>query len=164
MISFILAMDENRGIGIDNKLPWHLPEELAYFRRTTSGHTVLMGRKTFESIGKPLPKRHNVILTRDPQFQAEGCEVVHSIDPIVQQYGTSAAQEELFVIGGAEIYRMLLPHADRLYITEIAHAFHVDTYFEPLDMTQWSEVSRVKGPTNEANPYSYEFVVYERKS
>nr|AIA11390.1 Dihydrofolate reductase [uncultured bacterium] len=156
-------MDENRGIGIDNKLPWRLPEDLAFFRRTTSGHTVLMGRKTFESIGKPLPKRHNVILTRDAQFQAEGCEVIHSTDDFVHKYG-AGAQEELFVIGGAEVYKQLLPYADRLYITEIAHTFHVDTYLESLDLTQWVEVSRVKGLRNEANPYDYDFVLYERKA
>ncbi|OXM83673.1 dihydrofolate reductase [Paenibacillus rigui] len=164
MISFILAMDENRAIGLNNQLPWRLPEDLAYFRRTTSEHTVLMGRKTFESIGRPLPKRHNVILTRDPHFRAKGCEVVHSTDEIVNKYGASAEQEELFVIGGAEVYRMLLPYADRLYITEIAHAFEADAFFEPLHAADWTEVSRVKGPKDDKNPYDYEFVLYERNN
>ncbi|MFH5181457.1 dihydrofolate reductase [Paenibacillus sp. TAB 01] len=162
MISFILAMDENRGIGIDNKLPWRLPEDMAFFRRTTSGHTVIMGRKTFESIGRPLPKRHNVIVTGNPSFLAEGCEIVHTLDEIVARYG-GLEKEELFVIGGAEVYRQLLPYADRLYITEIAHRFEADAFFEPLDLSQWKEVSRNRGPKNADNPYDYDFVLYERQ-
>ncbi|WP_010493366.1 dihydrofolate reductase [Paenibacillus elgii] len=163
-ISFILAMDEARAIGIDNTLPWRLPADLVYFKQTTKGHTVLMGRKTFDSIGKPLPGRRNVVLTRDERFAAPGCEVVHSAQEAVADYGRggSRASEELFVIGGAEVYRQLLPFADRLYITEIAHRFAADTFFSDLEPGEWREVSRQRGVKDEKNPYDYDFVVYER--
>ncbi|GAB7054360.1 dihydrofolate reductase [Paenibacillus sp. YK5] len=165
-ISLIFAMDEARGIGIDNKLPWRLPADLAFFKKTTLGHTILMGRKTYDSIGKPLPGRRNVILTRDPEFKAEGCEIVHSAKEAVKPYGRGGdkASEELFVIGGAELFGLLLPHADRMYITEIAHRFEADTFFPEIDRTQWRVVSREKGIRDEKNPYDYEFVLYERVS
>ncbi|MDF2958422.1 MAG: dihydrofolate reductase [Paenibacillus sp.] len=160
-ISMIYAMDEQRGIGIDNKIPWRLPEDMAFFRRTTSGHTVLMGRKTYESIGKPLPKRRNVILTRDSRFTAEGCEVVHSVEAALEQF-RNEADEELFVIGGAEIYGLFMPHADRLYVTEIAHRFEADAFMPEIDASEWKVSSRVKGIKDDKNPYDYEFVTYER--
>lgn len=165
-ISLILAMDEARGIGIDNQLPWRLPADLAFFKKTTLGHTILMGRKTFDSIGKPLPGRHNVILTRDPAFEAAGCEVVHSVEEAVKAYGRGGDKEteELFVIGGAELFGLLLPYADRMYITEIAHRFKADTFFPEVDRRQWRVVSREKGIRDEKNPYDYEFVLYERES
>ena len=163
-ISFVVAMDEARGIGVDNKLPWHLPEDLKFFKRTTLGHTILMGRKTYDSIGKPLPKRHNVVLTRDERFQPEGVEVIRSEGDTVKTYspGGSKADEELFVIGGAEGFRLFFPYADRLYITEIAQQFAADTFFPELEAGQWTEVSRTKGVKDEKNPYDYDFVVYER--
>lgn len=158
MISFIWAMDQNRAIGRNNKLPWHLPGDLAYFKRTTMGHPVIMGRKTYESIGKPLPGRENVVLTRDLDYQAAGCAVLHSPEETVERY----RDREAFVIGGAEIFRQLLPYADRLYITLIEHVFEADTFFAPVDEAEWRIVSRQPGVTNEKNPYPYEFVVYER--
>ncbi|WP_306293553.1 dihydrofolate reductase [Paenibacillus sp. 32352] len=162
MISFIVAMDEQRGIGVDNRLPWHLPADLAFFKRVTSGHTILMGRKTFESIGRPLPKRRNVILTRDRAFTAEGCEVVHSVEEALERYGAASESGELFVIGGAEVFRLFMPYADKMYITEIAHRFEADTFLDELDLSGWTIVSREKGPRDEKNPYDYEFVIYER--
>ncbi|WP_283942837.1 MULTISPECIES: dihydrofolate reductase [Paenibacillus] len=163
MISFILAMDEERGIGVDNQLPWHLPADLAFFKKVTSGHTILMGRKTYESIGRPLPKRRNVIMTRDPKFAAEGCEVVHSVEEALQVCGGREAEGELFVIGGADIFRSWMPVADKMYVTHIAHRFAADTFFGDIDMAEWTVVSREKGPKDEKNPYDYEFVVYERR-
>jgi len=164
IISMIFAMDEQRGIGVDNKIPWRLPEDMAFFRKTTSGHTVLMGRKTYDSIGKPLPKRRNVILTRDKSFAVEGCEVVHSVEEALERFGggSSAADDELFVIGGAEVYSLFLPHADKLYITEIAHRFEADTFLPEIDLSQWTVTSRVKGIKDDKNRYDYEFVTYER--
>ncbi|WP_308862357.1 dihydrofolate reductase [Paenibacillus radicis (ex Xue et al. 2023)] len=163
IISMIYAMDEQGGIGIDNKIPWRLPEDMAFFRRTTTGHTVLMGRKTFESVGsKPLPKRRNVILTRDTSFTAEGCEVVHTVEAALELIGSGDAEEELFVIGGAEVYNLFMPHADRLYITEINHQFQADAFMPGIDKSQWKAASRVKGVKDEKNPYDYEFVTYER--
>ncbi|MED4599510.1 dihydrofolate reductase [Paenibacillus validus] len=163
-ISYILAMDEARGIGVDNRLPWHLPADLAYFRKKTTGSTILMGRKTYDSIGKPLPKRTNVILTRDASFQAEGCTVIRSVEEAAQVYGRGGRneEEELFVIGGAEVFQLLMPYADRLYITEIAHRFEADTFFPELEPLEWREVSRERGVKDEKNPYDYDFVVYER--
>lgn len=162
MISFILAMDEARGIGIENRLPWRLPADLARFRRLTLHHTILMGRKTFDSIGrKPLPKRHNVVLTRDLSFQAEGCEVIHSIEDVVKRYG-GLEKEELFVIGGTEVFQLLLPYVDKMYITEIAHRFPADTWFPEVEPAEWKAEHREPGVRNEDNPYDYEFVDYVR--
>lgn len=163
MISMIYAMDERGGIGIDNKIPWRLPEDMAFFRRTTTGHTVLMGRKTFESVGgKPLPKRRNVVLTRNRGFQAEGCEVVHTVEDALARYGDSGTDEELFIIGGAEVYALFMPYADRLCVTEISHQFEADAFMPKVDLSQWREASRVTGVKDEKNPYDYEFVTYER--
>ncbi|MDF2924855.1 MAG: dihydrofolate reductase [Paenibacillaceae bacterium] len=154
MMTFLVAMDSRRGIGYRGKLPWRLPADLKFFKETTTGHAVLMGRKTYESIGRPLPNRTNLVLTRDTTYQAEGVRVLHSLDEAVQAF----AGEELFVIGGAEIFRQLLPAADRLLITRIDHEFAADTFFPQVDERQWTQVSRVPGVTDERNPYVYEFV------
>lgn len=158
MITFILAMDRNRGIGVDNKLPWHLPADLKFFRLTTTGHAVLMGRKTYESIGKPLPNRTNVVLTRDPEYKAEGVTVIHSPEEAVRQFEDG----ELFVIGGAEIFNHLMPYADKLLVTHIDHEFEADTYFAEIPESEWRVTSRTPGVTDEKNPYRFEFVTYER--
>ncbi|WP_127580254.1 dihydrofolate reductase [Paenibacillus koleovorans] len=159
-LSLIWAMDRNRLIGRDNGMPWRLPAEQAYFRRVTTGHTIVMGRKTFESIrSKPLPNRHNVILTRDRSFHApEGCTVIHSLEEGLRL----AEQETVFVIGGSEVYGLFLPYADRLYVTHIDHAFEGDAHFPPYDESAWKEVAREPGLTDEKNPYAYVFSVYER--
>lgn len=158
MISFIVAMDRNRAIGLNNKLPWHLPGDLKFFKKTTMGHAVLMGRKTYESIGKPLPGRHNVVLTRDPNFKPEGVTVVHSAEEASRLFDG----DEVYVIGGAEVFKLLLPWADRLIVTHIDHEFEADTFFPELREDEWREVSREPGPTDEKNPYPYQFVVYDR--
>lgn len=159
MISFIVAMDKNRVIGRNNKLPWHLPADLAYVKKTTMGHPLLMGRKTYESIGRPLPGRTNIVFTRNPHYEAEGCVVVHSVEEAIRKFGDG----ELFIFGGAVIYRLFLPVADRMYVTEIEHEFEGDTFFPEIDPAEWREISRVKGVRDEKNPYDYYFVVYERK-
>jgi dihydrofolate reductase len=159
-ISLVLAMDRKGGIGIGNKMPWRLPAEQVYFRRLTTGHTVLMGRLTHESIGRPLPQRHNIVVTRDTGYRAEGCEVVHSVDEGLERFGRDG---ELFVIGGGEIYKAALPVADRLYITRIEHEFAVDTYFPAVDETEWRLVSEKPGVRDESNAYEYVFLVYERR-
>lgn len=125
MLSFIVAMDENNVIGKDNDLPWYLPNDLKYFKKMTSGHTIIMGRKTFESIGRPLPNRKNIVLTRDQQYKAEGCTVIHSVDEL-ESY---LHEDEVFLIGGAELFKTTLPKADRLYITRIHATFDGDTFF-----------------------------------
>jgi dihydrofolate reductase len=159
MISLIWAMDKNRLIGKDNKLPWRLPNDLAYFKKTTIGHIVVMGRKTFESVGKPLPARRNWVVTRDKGYRAEGCEMFYSIDEVLK----AAVDEEIFVIGGAEIYSKFFSFADRLYITLINESFNGDTFFPEIKEENWKLVSKIKGERDEKNPYDYNFMVYEKK-
>ncbi|WP_028399654.1 dihydrofolate reductase [Ectobacillus panaciterrae] len=161
MISLIVAMDQNRLIGSHNDLPWRLPADLAYFKKTTMGHPIIMGRKTFESIGKPLPGRENIIVTRNKEYQAEGCTVVHSISELLERFASTA--EEVFVIGGAELFQEALPAAERLYITYIEELFTGDTWFPEISEAEWQEVSREQGVQDEKNPYEYYFTVYEKK-
>jgi dihydrofolate reductase len=160
MISLLVARDENGVIGINNQLPWHLPADLAYFKRVTMNHKIIMGRKTFQSIGRILPGRENIVLTRDPSFSYEGCTVLHSIDEMLQKY--EHLNEEIFVIGGSEIFKEILPHAKRLFITEIHHAFEGDTFFPDIDSSEWKVISNEPGVKDDRNPYDYEYVVYER--
>lgn len=158
MISFIVAMDQNRAIGRNNKLPWHLPADLKYFKRVTMGHPILMGRKTYESIGKPLPGRDNIVITRNPEYKAEGCTVVHSPEEAARLFDG----KEVFVIGGAEIFKQFYSFADKLYVTIIHHDFEADTFFQAIDGSEWKAVSREPGIKDEKNPFDYEFVVYEK--
>jgi dihydrofolate reductase len=161
MISHIVAMDQNRVIGKENRLPWHLPADLAYFKKVTMGHAIIMGRKTFESIGRPLPGRENVIITRNQSFQAKGCTVIHSIEE-VRQFAAKH-NDEVFVIGGAELFRATFPFAERLYVTKIEASFSGDTFYPAFDESEWQLVSYTKGIKDEKNPYDYTFIVYERK-
>nr|WP_309100649.1 dihydrofolate reductase [Fredinandcohnia onubensis] len=160
MISLLVAMDKNQLIGKDNDLPWRLPADLAYFKRVTMGHPIIMGRKTYDSIGRPLPGRENIIVTRDTSYKAEGCKVIHSIEEIVKM--NQQTDQELFVIGGAEIFKEILPHSDRLFITEINEEFEGDTYFPAFNKTEWKVISDEKGIKDEKNLYDYTFLVYER--
>lgn len=157
-ISFIFAMDCNRAIGVNNKLPWHLPGDLKFFKNVTMGHPILMGRKTYESIGKPLPGRRNVILTQNTAYQAEGCEVFHTVDEAIEAF----REQELFVIGGAEIFNLFAANVTRMYITYIEHEFEADTFMSDLDLSSWTLVSSEQGERNEKNPYEYYFRIYER--
>ncbi len=161
MISFIVAMDKNHIIGRDNQLPWHLPADLAFFKRVTMSHPIVMGRKTHESIGRVLPGRENIILTRDPSYAADGCTIIHSVDEIKEIEQTK--NEELFVIGGAEIFKETFKIADRLYITLIDEEFEGDTYFPEFNQKDWTIVSKEKGLKDEKNPYNYHFVIYDKK-
>lgn len=156
----IWAMDRNGLIGKDGGMPWHLPAELAYFRKTTMGYPVVMGRKTFDSLGKPLPGRRNVILSRNPAFRADGAETMHDPQEVLDKF----RNEPFFVIGGAQIYRAFLPCADRLYVTRIDHAFEGDEYFPEVDWEAWRLVSDQPGPTDAWNPYPFRFQVYERRA
>lgn len=162
MISLLLAMDKNHVIGYQNDMPWHLPKDLKFFRETTTGHTVIMGRKTYESIGKPLPNRKNIVLTRSETNFPEGVEVMNDIEAI---YELNAQQpdEEIFIIGGGKIYEQVMPHADRMYITEIDAAFDGDTFFPKFSEKEWTLTNKVKGEKNEKNPYDYYFLQYDRK-
>lgn len=158
MISVIVAMSKNRVIGKDNQLPWHLPADLKFFKETTMGHAILMGRKTHEAIGRPLPGRENVILTRQKDYHPEGCTVIHSVEEALERY----QDQSIFVIGGAEIIKQFLPVVDRLYLTLIDQEFEGDVFLPEFREEEWEEVSRVQGITDEKNPYSYYFLVYDR--
>lgn len=161
MISFLVAMDDKRVIGRENQLPWHLPEDLKYFKRVTMGHPIAMGRKTHESIGRVLPGRENIVITRQPDYQSDGCTVFTSIEDFVGD--CRSRDEEIFVIGGAEIFKETFPFADRLYITEIHEEFAGDTYFPEFNLSEWELISSQKGLKDEKNPYDYEFKIYDRK-
>ncbi|MEX2460504.1 MAG: dihydrofolate reductase [Paenibacillaceae bacterium] len=157
-ISFIFATDISQAIGLGNDLPWRLPADLAYFKKTTLNHTILMGRKTYESMGKPLPNRTNVILTQNKAYEAEGCTIVHSVEEAVALF----KNEEVFVIGGAEIFKLFMPLVDRMYITLIEHEFTADTYFPEFDIDEWELVTSEDGITDTKNPYTYSFLVYKK--
>lgn len=154
-------MDNNRVIGKNNDLPWSLPADLAYFKKVTMGHPIVMGRKTYESIGRPLPGRENIIITRNREYSVDGCTVLHSLEDVKQV--VDANDKETFIIGGAEIFKEAFPIADKLYITHIDEEFDGDTYFPAFPDSEWKEVSREKGIKDEKNPYDYYFTVYERK-
>ncbi len=162
LISLIWAMDDNRLIGVDNRLPWKLPADMQWFRRHTLGKTIVMGRKTFESFGgKPLPQRTNIVVTHDKNYQAPGAVVVHSIEEALQ---AAAGEQELFIIGGASFYAQLLPRAERLYITHVHGAFSGDAWFPPVEMGQWHEVCREESAIDAQNGYACTFTIYERIS
>lgn len=160
IISLITAMGNNRVIGINNTLPWRLPADLKHFRKITMGKPILMGRKTYESIGKPLPGRTNIIITHDRDYQAPGCVVTHTID---EALAAATNSEEIMVIGGASFYEQLLPRAQRLYLTLIHEDFAGDAWFPAFDHAEWSEVEHADCEPDETNPYHYSFVVLERK-
>ncbi|HHW37031.1 MAG TPA: dihydrofolate reductase [Bacillales bacterium] len=160
MISIVVAMDKNRVIGKNNQLPWHLPADLAFFKKVTMGKAIVMGRKTFESIGRPLPGRENIILTKNRDYRAEGCTMIHSIDDVFDLEKTENG--EVCIIGGAEIFNEVLTCTDRLYITEIDHEFEGDTFFPLIKESDWTLISKEKGPKDEKNPYDYYFTIYER--
>jgi len=161
MLSMIFANDKNYLIGKDNGIPWDIPNDLGFFKAMTTGKTIIMGRKTFESFKKPLPNRHHVVLTRNRDFKAEGCDVFHHIDDVLA-YIKQFEDQEVIVIGGAEIYVQFFPYADRLYITYIDHEFEGDTHLPKFDLSDWRLTSKEKGIKNAENPYDYYFLQYDR--
>lgn len=161
LISAIVAMAKNRVIGKNNQLPWHLPADLKHFKLITTGHPILMGRKTYESIGKPLPNRTNIVLTRDKSYHAPGCLVVNSLDEAIK-FAESEENKEIFIIGGAEIYRQLLGAIERIYLTVVQHEFEGDAYFPELDQKEWKEIEREEHGADEKNEYGYSFIILER--
>lgn len=164
-VALIVAVADNNVIGRDNALPWHLPEDLRYFKQVTLGKPVVMGRKTYESIGKPLPGRTNIVITRNAEFSAPGVEVVCSLDAALELADRVARKDgvaESLVIGGAEIYRMALPRAQRLYLTEVHASVEGDALLPEIDWSEWHEVGRERHAATPPNPYAYSFVRYER--
>lgn len=160
MISLLVAMAQNRTIGRNNTLPWHIPEDLKHFKALTMGHTMIMGRKTFDSIGRPLPGRHTVVVTRNRDLRIEGCTVVHSLQEAI---AASPQTEEIFVVGGAELYALALPLADTLYITEVMQEVEGDAHFPAFEMSQWQETAREVRQQDSPQALEYHFVTYQRK-
>lgn len=158
-ISLIAAIASNRALGKDNNLLWHISEDLRHFKETTTGCVVIMGRLTYESMGRLLPKRTNVIVTRNTDYAVEGAVMVHSLEEAFEKF---ASEKEIFVIGGGEIYKASLPLADRVYLTEVQKEYDADTFFPELDPTVWRESSRVHNERGEKFEYPFDFVVYDR--
>lgn len=161
----IVAMNQDRVIGVDNRLPWHLPADLQYFKRTTLGKPIVMGRKTWESLGRPLPGRENIVVTRQADFCAEGGRVCRSLEEGLSQAKALAEQsgrDEVMVIGGAQIYAESLPHCDRLYITEVDFRVEGDAFYPELDAGEWREVSRECYPPQSAEQPGHCFVVMDK--
>jgi len=161
MISMIVAMGENNAIGKDNELLWHLPDDFKHFKSVTMGKPILMGRKTFESIGKPLPGRENIVVTRDKQFFSEGITIVNDVDAALfacEKY------DEVMVIGGASFYEQMLPRADKLYITRVHESFEADAFFPEINMDDWQVLEQREHASDEKHAYSFSFVTYGRVS
>lgn len=158
MVSIIVAVAKNGVIGDKNSLLWHISEDLRFFKRTTSGHPVIMGRKTYESLGRPLPNRTNVVISRTAD-SIEGCSVARSLEEAI---GMFSSDEEIFIIGGAQIYALALEVADRFYLTRVDHEYEGDTSFPAWDESAWQLLSREEHERGEKYPYPFAFEVYER--
>ena len=156
IISIIAAMDRNRGIGVDNKLPWRLSADLKRFRELTMGHHIIVGRKTFESIGRPLPGRRMIVVTRDGNYKAEGCDVAHSVEDAIN-LARERGESELFICGGGEIYSQSIGIADRMYLTLVDAEVAADTFFPEFDQREWSERESFYQPADEKNQYAFNF-------
>lgn len=161
MLSIIVAKAKNNIIGKNNKLLWSLPEDLKRFKKLTTGHTIIMGRKTFDSLGRVLPNRKHIVFTQNPDFKVEdeNVEIVHSMLEIKQYIDD---ENENFVIGGAMIYNLLLPYTKKMYVTEINQDFEGDAFFPKINLEDWKIIEREKGIKNEKNNLEYEYVTYER--
>lgn len=159
MITIIAAIGKNKALGKNNKLLWHLPNDLKRFKKVTSGHDVIMGRKTLESLGKPLPNRHNIVITRNEKYQVPACTVVHSLEEAIKK----SEGENPFILGGGEIYKQAIPFADVLDLTLVDTAPEADTFFPEIDPDVWKEVSRSSHQADEDHAYNYSFVIYKRK-
>jgi len=160
ILSMIAAMDRNRLIGHNNELPWHLPADFAHFKKTTMGKPILMGRKTYDSIGRALPGRLNIVLTRTEGLNIEGVEVVTSFQAAKKLVDDS---QELMIIGGSGVYQLLLEKVDRIYLTIVEETFKGDAWFPELDMQQWQQIEEIEYSADEKNRYDMRFVILDRK-
>jgi dihydrofolate reductase len=159
-VSLVVAASTNNVIGRDGELPWHLPDDLRHFKRITTGKPVIMGRKTFESIGRPLPDRQNIVMTRDPDYAAEGCDVVASVAEAMDVAGDA---DEVMVIGGGQVYRDFLPRADRIYMTRVQAEVQGETRFPKIEGNTWRLVSAEHHAADERHEYDFEMMVFERR-
>lgn len=163
IVSIIAAMDRKRGIGVGAKLPWRLSADLKRFRELTMGHHIIVGRKTFESIGRPLPGRRTIVVTRDRNYKAEGCEVAHSVEDATR-LARESGESEAFICGGAEIYAESIETADRMYLTFVGAEVAADTFFPEFDEREWREQESVYQPADEKNQYPFTFKLLVRRN
>jgi len=163
IISLIVAMDEHRGIGVNNRVPWHLPDDLKQFKTLTMGHHIIMGRKTYESIGNPLPGRTMVVITNQQDYQPGGCLVVHSVADAIDLV-ESRGETEAFIIGGGEIFKQSLDFADRIYLSTVHTVVHAEVYFPQLDEFQWTEMASSYHPVDQNHQYPFTFTTLMRKT
>lgn len=159
MISIIAAMDENRLIGSNNDLPWHLPADLQRVKQLTTGHAIILGRKNYESIGRPLPNRKNIVITTNPDYEAPGCVVVNSIDAAIE----AAGEDDIYIFGGARIYAQMFGLAERMYLTLIHATFDGDTWFPEYNTDDWEVLDRQDFTADDRNQYDYSFLTLEKK-
>lgn len=160
IISLIVACGENNVIGRENDMIWHLPRDLRFFKEKTIGHHLIMGRKTFEACGGPLPDRTNIVVTRDPNYEAPGCTITNSLEEAIELVEND---DEPFIVGGEEIYRQALGAVDRIYLTRVHHTFSGDTFFPELNKETWQEVEKEAHPPDDKHPYPFTFITLERK-
>jgi dihydrofolate reductase len=160
-LSLVVAAARNNVIGSDGGLPWHLPDDLRHFKRLTTGKPVIMGRRTFESIGRPLPDRRNIVMTRQADYTAQGCEVVSSVDEALE---CVRGANEVMIIGGGQVYRDFLPHADRIYLTRVRADVEGDTCFPDMAENGWHRVTTEHHPADEKHAYAFDLIVFERRS
>lgn len=166
IVSAIAALSRNRVIGKNNDLPWKLPDDMKFFMETTRGHHVVMGRRNYDSLHekyKPLPQRTNIVITRQQNFKAPGCEVMHAVEPALD-LARKNGESECFIIGGAEIYQLAMPYTTRLYMTEIEAVIEGDTFFPEFNPSDWKEISRQHHPADQRHAYAFDIVVYDRIS
>ena len=161
-ITLIAAMSANRVIGRGNALPWHLPADLARFRRRTEGHVVIMGRRTFDSVGQPLPNRRSIVVTRRHDYHPPGAEIAHSLQEAIQR-GRETESQEIFILGGAEIYALALPDVDRLELTIVHAEVEGDTFFPECDLTEWRLIEDERHEADDRHAHAFSFRIYERK-
>jgi dihydrofolate reductase len=161
-LAIVVAIADNNVIGKDNQLIWYMPQDLKHFKSITMGFPIIMGRKTYESIGKPLPGRTSIVVTRQTDYLAKGCVVVQSITEAIAK-AEEHNQEKAFVIGGAEIYQQAMDVCDTIYLTRIRHSFEGDTFFPEIDLNHWIEEKRESFPADDKNPYPFDFIMLTRK-
>jgi len=158
-IAFVVAYDRGRAIGKDNRLPWRLPDDMRHVRNVTMGKPMIMGRRTWDSIGRPLPGRTSIVLTRDREFRCDGCLVARTPEEAMKLAG---AVPEIIVFGGARVFEEFLPRADRIYLTEVETTVDGDTHFPAIDLAEWREIERTRHPADERHPYAFSFVTLDR--
>jgi len=162
VLKILVAFDENRVIGKNNTLIWHLPADLKRFKSLTTGHVIIMGRKTFESIGKPLPNRTTIVISRQADLQIEGVIIAHSVEEAILK-AKSITREDIFIVGGAEIYALSLALADQILVTQLHDIFEGDAYFPEIPSASWEITEKERGVTDEKNAYQYSYITYTRK-